>query len=398
MLGNCIFRNPSTIDGKLDKGVLCESLLFFGKAHLFIDMPTLGAIVQDGFIDPLIAMLKEGYLTGNYSPQAAVLHTNNRGGMREHFFTVVRFGGDQKKPNMRNPELLEQQLERIYQDKAKARKHYRALADLISFDDLPNNNVPLLGRDDISNPHIAREVARMALLRYGVPEEEIKFSRIEILPLDGFKFAISTDIDFDRLRRFVPKDDQVYFSQNYLFPAVSDARFDIGLAFRHNAAFVGNERNEPIISMILKRSLGLRFDMQTSARQIYDFISVATPSVREVINQGERTPDEFIKLIQKARPFQDWLKQQNPNADLVKEMLREKSRVDWLDSLPVKTMRFGLFTGLGQLADYFAPGSSTLTGAVDSFLVEKLGKQWRPHYFVENHLKSFLEKSSSLQL
>ncbi len=96
MLGNCIFRNPSTRDGKLDKGTLCESLLFFGKAHLFIDMATLNAIAQDGFIDSLVVMLKEGYLTGNYSPQAAVLHTDNQSGMREHFFTVVRFGGDQQ--------------------------------------------------------------------------------------------------------------------------------------------------------------------------------------------------------------------------------------------------------------------------------------------------------------
>jgi hypothetical protein len=73
-------------------------------------------------------------------------------------------------------------------------------------------------------------------------------------------------------------------------------------------------------------------------------------------------------------------------------MLREKSRVDWLDSLPVKTMRFGLFTGLGQLADFLAPGSSAATGIVDTFLVEKLAKQWRPHFFIENHLRSFLDR------
>ena len=61
MLGNCIFRNPATRDGKLDKGSLCESLLFFGKAHLFIDMATLAAMVQADFLDNLVLMLKEGY-------------------------------------------------------------------------------------------------------------------------------------------------------------------------------------------------------------------------------------------------------------------------------------------------------------------------------------------------
>ena len=133
MLGNCIFRNPSTRDGNLDQGSLCESLLFFGKAHLLIDMATLAAVVRADFLDALIVMLKEGFLTGNYSPQAAVLHSNNLNGMSEHFFTIVKFGGDQRRPNIRNPELLEQQLERASGDKAKARKYFRLLADLISF-------------------------------------------------------------------------------------------------------------------------------------------------------------------------------------------------------------------------------------------------------------------------
>jgi hypothetical protein len=392
MLGNCIFRNPSARDGKLDKGSLCEALLFFGKGHLLIDMATLAAMVHADFLDILVVMLKEGYLTGNYSPQAAVLHSDNRGGISEHFFTVVKFGGDQRKPNMRNPELLEAQLARILEDKAKARKYYRILADLITFDDLGDNDVPTLGRKDICDPDIAREVARMALLHYGVPEQEIKFSRVDVLPLDGFKFAIATDIDFARMRQFLPEADRATFSQNNLFPAISDARLDISLAARYNAAFVGNEMNEAIISMILQRSLGAQYDPEKSRRQIYDFISLAVPSVREVINSGERTPEEFIRLIQKAGAFQKWLSEQNPNADLIREMLREKANSGWLESLPVKAMRFGLFTGSGMIADFFAPGASVVTGAVDTFMVERLGKSWRPHYFVENDLRGFLDK------
>jgi hypothetical protein len=70
MLGNCILRNPTMKDGTFDKGALCESLLFFGKAHLLIDLATLATMARANFLDDLIAMLKAGYLTGNYSPQA----------------------------------------------------------------------------------------------------------------------------------------------------------------------------------------------------------------------------------------------------------------------------------------------------------------------------------------
>ena len=232
----------------------------------------------------------------------------------------------------------------------------------------------------------------MALLGKGIPNEEIKFSFVDVLPLAENKFAITTDIDFNRLRQFLREAERATFSQNDLFPMISDARFDIGVAASQNAAFVGNERHEVIINMILQRSLGARFDSEKGPRQIYDFISVATPSVREVINNDERTPQEFVSLMEKAVPFQKWLKEQNPTADLVKEMLREKARTDWLESLPVKAMRFGLFTGAGMLSDVWAPGTSVATGAIDAFVVDKVRERWRPHYFVENSLRGFLEK------
>jgi hypothetical protein len=232
----------------------------------------------------------------------------------------------------------------------------------------------------------------MALQAKGVPNEEIKFSFIDVMPLDDNKFALATDIDFNRLRKFIPEAERAAFSQKDLFPAIGSARFDIGIAASKNAALVGNERNEDIINMILQRSVGARFDNNAAPRQIYDFISVATPSVREVINNNERTIPEFVTLMEKATRFQKWLKVQNPTADLIKEMLREKAQTDWLDSLPIKAMRFGLFTGVGMLADMCSPGASIATGAIDAFVVEEARKRWRPHYFVENGLRGFLEK------
>lgn len=392
MLGNCIIRNPTTRDGNFDKGSLCESLLFFGSVHLVIDLATLGAIIQANFLEDLIPLLKAGYLTANYSPQAPVLITENKNGLREHFFTVIRITGDPNARKLRNVDQLETQLMRLIADKGAARKYCRQLADLISFKNLENNGVPELSRSDITDPKIAKEIARMALRSRGIPENQIKFSNVHVVPLENNKFAISTDIDFDYLRQFLPEGERATFSQNDLFPAIGDARFDIGIAASQSAAFVGNEKNEAIVNMILERSLGAQFNRETVSRQIYDFISVSTPTIREAINSGERTPQEFIRLIEKASPFQKWLQQQNPNSDLVTEMLREKSQADWLESLPVKAMRFGLFKAIGNIADFASPGASIVTDSIDTFLVERLGKSWRPHYFVENNLRGFLDR------
>jgi hypothetical protein len=171
MLGNCLFRNPVMKNNQLDKGAVCEALLFFDGAHLVIDLASLGTIAKADFLDDLIAMLKAGYLTANFSPQTPVVYTDNKAGLREHFFTVIKIGGDQQRPNMRNPELLEAQLVRVCNDRSKAKKYFRQLADLITFEDIGDNGVPELARKDISDPYIAKEVARLALRASGIPEE-----------------------------------------------------------------------------------------------------------------------------------------------------------------------------------------------------------------------------------
>jgi hypothetical protein len=384
-------RNPIKLDGTLDKGVVCESLLFFNKLHLLIDLGTLGALIQANFFDDLIAMLEANHLTANFSPEASALYTDTKHGLSEHLFTVIKLTGDQKRRNLRNSEIMESQLLRLCDNKTKARGHYRKLCDLISFEDIGDGGVGQLGRDDIRNPEFAKEVARMALQSKGIPESEIPPLEVEIVPLVDNKFAIVTNIDFDRLRRFVPESERSTFSQKDLFPAVGDARLDINIAAKHNAAFVGNERNVKIVEMILRRTLGAQFEPNAISRQIYDFISVATPTVREVINSGSRSTNEFIKLPESAEGFRKWLGVQNPSADLIREMLREKAEVGWLGTLPIKALRLGLFTGLGKLGDAFAPGISLVAEGVDMFLLEQLANRWRPHYFVEHNLKGFLD-------
>ncbi|MEA2880443.1 MAG: hypothetical protein QOF14_5639 [Hyphomicrobiales bacterium] len=391
MLGNCIMRNPSKMDGTLDKGALCESLLFFGKGHLLLDFGTMASVIHANFVDDLIAMLKAGYLTANYSPQAPVLYSDNKQGLSEHFFTVVKFGGMDPKKWPRNPELLEAQLMRLIEDKAQAKRYHRQLCDLISFRDLDDGSLATLARNDLTDSRFATHVARMALQARGIPDAAIKLSYLDILPLQENKFAISTDLNVDELRTFLPVGDRAAFGQNELFPSIGDARFDIHLAAQHNAAFVGNEKNQVLTNMILQRSVGATFNREAGPREIYDFISVATPSVREVINKGERSPQEFVKLMEKAEIFRTWLATQNPTADLVREMLREKAQVNWLETLPMKLLRFGLFTGLGKAGDFWVPGTSVVTEGIDTFLIERLAKRWRPHYFVENELRGFLD-------
>ena len=102
----------------LDKGVICESLLFFDTTHLLIDHATLAHIIQGKFLDDLIEMLKRGYLTANYSPEFTGLMTEAKSGLREYRFIIGKLGGDQKSGQLkRNADILEFYLARQLEDK-----------------------------------------------------------------------------------------------------------------------------------------------------------------------------------------------------------------------------------------------------------------------------------------
>lgn len=401
MLGNCILRNPTTMQGAFDKGAVCESLLFFTKTHLLVDTSTLAQIVKANFLDDFIEFLKRGYLTANYSPQTTGLLNDTVLGMREHRFVIMKLGGNQETGIFkRNQDMLEFELKRHLGDPGKAKAYYRQLRPLLSFEDLDADGATCAAAcDDVADPQFARDLAQWTLINKGIPSNELSFGRLSILKLGENRFVIETDIEFDRLRKYLPADQQGSFSKDDLFPGLMEARLNVYLGAKNNAAFIGNGNDQIIIDRILRKSLGTRFNSDDLTRALYDFISVETPSVREVINGGVRAPREFIRLLDSATGFRKWLGEQNPDKKLIEEMLREKSRTDWLSSVPGRMARFGLFTGGGIIADVIATGGiGTAIGvgaaALDSFAVDRLSARWRPHYFIENNLKSFLDVQS----
>ena len=397
MLGNCILRNPRTSDNKFDKGLLCEALLFFDRTHLVIDHPTLYQVVQANFLDDLIELLNAGYLTANYAGQLTGLHTDTKLGLSEHRFIIFKISGDQSTGQMlRNQDLLEYNLNRALNDRPKAKRYHRELRSLLSFQDIGDDSLADVSLGDIQDWNFARDIIGLSLQNKGIPPEEIIFTKCNIISLSEKNFVIDTDIDFDRLRQFVPKDERATFNSKDLFPGVIDARLNIYLAAQHNAALLGNGTDQAVADLIVRKCMGTKLDHRLVSEAIYDFISVDTPSVREVINSGVRSTREFVKLLSSASAFKQWLSVQNPDKSLIDQMLREKSKAGWLASLPGKSTRFALFTGGGVIADLVATGGlGTAVGvgasAIDSFLVDRLINRWKPHYFIEKHLKGFLD-------
>ena len=100
--------------------------------------------------------------------------------------------------------------------------------------------------------------------------------------------------------------------------------------------------------------------------------------------------------MQRADRFKTWLSDCNPDGTLLQEYYNTATSDSWIEKLPTKSLRFVFTTLGGAAADLFLPTGGLGTavgaglGAVDSLLLDRLLKGWKPNQFVEGELSEFV--------
>jgi len=140
-----------------------------------------------------------------------------------------------------------------------------------------------------------------------------------------------------------------------------------------------------------------RFTNLMKRRDLFqnEFFSDGGP-IREIINSGERTFDEFLKLLADASKFKSFLRGTNPYCGLVREFFAESTKTTWVDTLPSKTYRWLFVTGLGLAVETLYPTGAAIASAqgisfLDAIFLDKILKGWRPHHFIEYRISTFLK-------
>jgi hypothetical protein len=139
---------------------------------------------------------------------------------------------------------------------------------------------------------------------------------------------------------------------------------------------------------------------RTSFRQIELFqetiLSEYKP-IRDAVNCKELSFDSIAKIVnlEEHKRFRSWLNGLPAEKNLVEEYFNQISRLPLIANLPSKGIRFTFLTALGLTLDALgAGGFGTATGitlgAFDQFLIERLGKGWRPNAFIDKHYKAAL--------
>ena len=157
----------------------------------------------------------------------------------------------------------------------------------------------------------------------------------------------------------------------------------------------------PLYESIIKNKFRSIFkNRENSVSEIslfQDYLFDNAKQIREIINSGERDFKDILNVLYKAKKYHEWLRNKEDDAGLIKSYFQEVTQDSWIDKLPSKTFRSVFFTGTGLAMDLFgAGGVGTALGvglsALDSFLLEKIIKGWKPNQFIDNSLKPFVKE------
>ncbi|CAB3768981.1 hypothetical protein [Paraburkholderia solisilvae] len=373
-------------------GQIAESLLYYQKVHVVIDRGTLFQLVKQIGIDHLKLLLKRPELSAVYCEENLATHTKSVGVTQFHDYLAFSLGGDQATKLNSPEERTAYELERQGTPRKVAREFSKWFTNRVPMRKYTGNHfvkggIPAAARRDLSDAEFVRDAVRQAIAALSEGRTVDDSLHFELMHTEQGYCAFS-NIDFDaintRRAAMVPPLDPVTVA--YLLSNILDARADLAMASYYGGDFVTSAVTSAIIrtrySEVLRRS---QLNLE-SRQQFVDVVLPDAPSLSEAIDAGERSIDDFFRLLDKGGRFKSWLGAVNPDENLVRAYIREITSEPSIQGTVAKTLRYALTTALG----FVNPVAGLVAGGADSFVVDKLFSGWRPNHFVVKKLLPFV--------
>jgi hypothetical protein len=395
MFEKIVLRNSANASG-ITPGDLAESLLFYQKVHVLLDINSVKVLLDGIGIDRLMALIRNGRITAYYAEDILMTRNEMQGSRQVHWFDTGAISGKQgdEKPRKGNKGRFAMMLEMNGSTPRDARR----LADQfleharmgrLSSDHFVKGGIQKAAMADLSNPEYVHGCIRTVLkntVGFDAYAEKLAF---QIIPVDD-RFIVQTNVNFNQgnaIRKAIhPKLEAI--SVGNLLNGILSARADISLA----AFYGGDFRTSADVSEIIQiRHAELLRRSGINADEISQFHRIELdnyPTIREVINTKGRSFDEFLKLLDKSDRFREMVHRIEPDAKLVTEYIAEISKEGWISSVDAKTVRYLIVAAIAfksEVAGFAAAWA-------DLFLTEKILAPWRPNHFVDGELKPFLDK------
>jgi hypothetical protein len=247
-------------------------------------------------------------------------------------------------------------------------------------------------RQDLTNgPLVRRALAEIAAV--SAPELDATSFRFDI-KRDERGLHVESNVDFSMFRGV---GEIARFDEGHLIAFFGTARMQAHAA----AAFGGEIATDPTTSIVLRATVSdLARRRSANAAGIADFEELVLDqagAIRDAINSGRRSFEEFEGLLERAERFRSWLKNQPHDKKLVKAYFDEVTKDSWVASEPARAARWFILNAVGMTASLLT--GSDVSGAIvsaglsmaDAFWLDNFAKGWRPDQFVNGALKGFAE-------
>lgn len=386
-----VLRNSEEA-GNITLGAIAEALLFYQNSRIFIGPGTLTLFARDDSLGEILALVKEKRLQAVHSEEALATITHSHGVSQAHSFGAMTLVGHEEVRGRNRAERIEISLRNIGLDASKARAQAKAFVDLVPSrslekDDYVKGGIPNAARMDANDHTTLKGLLRVGLA--AVPGGYDAGDKLEAdFVLSDLGYFLFTNIDFAAVNKRRANMNPVLepLTPAALLNLILESRADM-----HLAAFYGGDFTTTTASSALIRwrqaHLLERADRHREAQeQFSELVLPDCPSVRDVIDSGERSFAEFLKVLDKAQKFKAWLAKANPDQNLVSEYIEALKADTWADTIPVKALRYLFSLGTG----YADPTGGMFSGAADTFLLDRFMKGWRPNHFIDDRLKPFL--------
>lgn len=217
-------------------------------------------------------------------------------------------------------------------------------------------------------------------------------------PFDAYAIKSNLDVSaYNNLSKEIKKDAHYDLNYSGFLLGLLESKGDIYIASHFESELVTTKLYSDFINQQLEEIIRKRTTSQQNLNLFGEYVLADCHTIGEAFVQNIVTSKELLALLEKADKFREWLIKVPEDKNLIGEYYKESTKETFVDKLPVKTTRFVIFEGIGITLDLMGAGgigtaAATALSAIDSFLLDKLLKGWKPNQFIDNELKPMTKK------
>lgn len=395
MFDSIIFRNQRkvNVESPLDISLLVEALIFYQSVTVIADKGILKQLISQFGYECLIELLENKFLSIIYLNNGLGIQTTNTNTANERHSPII-YSLPKLSLDSTAHELFINAVGKTGKGRRVANRFIRSTNEISMQNELVEDI-----RVDFSDTDYVQKSVRH-IINHLTPEYPNSKDIIFQPESEGKSLLVHTNIDFDALNQIyhsrIPASHSS-MSPAYLLSHLFNVRSDIHFSSQYEAEIATDPINSLVLNFKYIELLERRKISDDAIKLFQDFVFDDSKAIGSAFVDGNRECSDLIKLLENSNKFKKWLKDKEPDAELLKEYFKEVTAKSWVDKLPAKGTRWSIFTGIGLGVDMMgAGGLGTAAGmaisASDSFMLDKFIKGWKPNQFIEKELTDFVKK------